>query len=131
MFDTSPVKIVLAEDEEMISTAYKEGFSYLGYDISIAWNGAEAIESITQSMPDILLLDVIMPIMNGFEALELIRSNPKFKKLPIIMLTNLSQPSDKEHAFSLGATDYLIKSDITLKELVARIKEVLASANNA
>jgi DNA-binding response OmpR family regulator len=80
-------------------------------------------------MPDILLLDVIMPTMNGFEALEVIRANSKLKTLPIVMLTNLSQPSDRQRALELGATDYLIKSDITLKELVVRILEVLAKAN--
>jgi DNA-binding response OmpR family regulator len=129
MSDPRSIKILLAEDEEMISTAYKEGFSYLGYDIVVACDGAEAIEAIKASMPDILLLDVIMPTMNGFEALEVIRANSKLKTLPIVMLTNLSQPSDRQRALELGATDYLIKSDITLKELVVRILEVLAKAN--
>lgn len=108
--------------------AYKEGFSYLGYDIVVAWNGAEAVAAITNNPPDILLLDIIMPTMNGFETLEIIRSKPEFKQLPIIMLTNLSQPSDRERAFELGATDYLIKSDITLKELVARIEELVTAS---
>lgn len=120
-------KIVLAEDEEIISMAYKHGLTYLGYEVVVATDGLEAIAAVEAEQPDILLLDIIMPNMNGIEALKKIRSTPAFAELPIIMLTNLSQPSDEAAARELGATDYLIKSDITLEQLTERINAVLAA----
>lgn len=119
------IKIVLAEDEEIISMAYQQGLGFLGYDVVVAQDGKEAVAAVTAEKPDILLLDIIMPTMNGFETLETIRGNSVYKDMPIIMLTNLSQPSDEVKARDLGATDYLIKSDITLRQLDERIHEVL------
>jgi CheY-like chemotaxis protein len=118
-------KIVLAEDEEIISMAYQQGLTFLGYEVVIAQDGLDAIEALKQQIPDILLLDIIMPNMNGFEVLEAVRKNPDYKELPIIMLTNLSQSSDELQARELGANDYMIKSNITLKQLVERIESIL------
>jgi CheY-like chemotaxis protein len=118
-------KIVLAEDEEIISMAYQHGLTYLGYEVVVAQDGLEAIDALNKQLPDILLLDIIMPNMNGFEVLQAVRNNPAYKKLPIIMLTNLSQPSDEEQARELGANDYMIKSNITLTQLVERIESIL------
>jgi len=121
-------KILLAEDEEMISMAFHYGLTYLGYDVTVAVDGLETLAKLDEITPDILLLDMIMPNMNGLETLEALRQKPAYKQLPVIMLTNLSQPSDMTTAYELGATDYLIKSDITLDELVKRVEEILVRA---
>jgi CheY-like chemotaxis protein len=123
-----PTKILLAEDEEIISMAYQHGLTYLGYEVVVAQDGLEAIQALQKQIPDILLLDIIMPNMNGIEVLQAVRTDPAYKKLPIIMLTNLSQPSDEEQARELGASDYMIKSNITLTQLVERIESILHPA---
>ena len=125
MNKSKPIKIVLAEDEEIIAMAYKEGLGYVGYDIFIARDGLEALEAVKNEKPDILLLDIIMPNMNGYEVLKAIRKDPKLDKLPIIVLTNLSQSSDEAEARNLGATDYLIKSNVSLKELIVHINKYI------
>jgi CheY-like chemotaxis protein len=125
MSNKSIAKIVLAEDEEIISMAYQHGLTYLGFEVVLAKDGLEAIAAVEAEKPDVLLLDIIMPNLNGIEALKKIRGNPTFASLPIIMLTNLSQPSDEAMARELGATDYLIKSDITLDQLTEHINQAL------
>lgn len=119
-------KIVLAEDEEMISSAYKLGLTHLGYEVVVASDGVEALAALRSDLPDVLLLDIIMPNMNGFEALEAIRKDPMMDGLRVIVVSNLSQPADEAKALSLGAQDYLIKADHTLAQLVERIERVLA-----
>jgi CheY-like chemotaxis protein len=123
-----PIKIVLAEDEYFIAMAYEEGLSYAGYQVVLANDGEEALAALKQDLPDLVLLDIIMPNMNGFEALTIIRADPKLKHLPVVVLSNLSQAADEAEARRLGATDFLIKSDYSLKELVAFIEDVLASS---
>lgn len=127
MSSSAQLNILLAEDEEIIAMAYQEGFGYLGHRVVVACDGEEAIAALKKEVPDILLLDIIMPNMNGFEVLKAIRKEPRLKDLPVIMLTNLSQSSDEAEARELGATDYLIKSNISLGQLMDRIETVLAA----
>ena len=95
---TKVIKIVLAEDEPTIAMAYKLGLSYHGFDVIVAGDGQEALEVLERESPDIILLDVIMPIKNGFEVLETIRTKPNLIKLPVLVLTNLGQPTDADRA---------------------------------
>src|SRR5579872_1941561 len=99
--------ILLAEDEEIIAIAYKEALGHIGYRVEVARDGIEALAAIKKQVPDLVLLDIIMPNMNGFETLKAIRANPKLKKLPVMVVSNLSQPADEEKARALGANDYL------------------------
>jgi CheY-like chemotaxis protein len=124
---TRPKKIVLAEDEHLIAMAYQEGLGYAGYDVVVASDGIEALTAIKQEQPDLVLLDLIMPKMNGFETLKAIRKDPQLKKLPVVVISNLSQATDEAKARKLGATDFLVKSDYSLTELVAHIEKVLAT----
>jgi DNA-binding response OmpR family regulator len=128
MSTTKPIKVILAEDEEIISTVYKLGLTHHGYEVTVAHDGLEAMEYLKKDTPDILLLDIIMPNMNGFEVLEALNKDRKFKGLPIIVLSNLSQSTDEQKALDLGASDYLIKADYSLKELVACIEKVLLAS---
>lgn len=128
MGSKKPVKLVLAEDEEIIAMAYQEGLGYNGYTVIVAPDGVKALVAIKKEQPDLVLLDIIMPNMNGFEVLKVLRSDPKFRQLPVIVVSNLSQPTDEAKARELGADDYLIKADHSLDELMARIEKVLAAA---
>lgn len=126
MQDTvKPIKIVLAEDEPMISLAYQKGLGFHGFDVVVAGDGAKALVAVQEHNPDILLLDIIMPRLNGIEVLERLRSDDKFKSLPVIVLTNLGQPSDAQRVDELGAIAYLIKANLSLKELVQYIEDAL------
>ena len=122
-----PKKIVIAEDEELIAQAYKDGLSLFDYEVYLARDGAEALEMIEQTQPDLVLLDLIMPTMNGFETLETLRNNTKYKNLPILVATNLTQASDEKRARQLGADDYFIKAEHSIKELADRIQNFLDS----
>ncbi len=118
-------KILLAEDDKFISLAYKDGLSRAGYTVIHAENGKKALDLVKKEVPDIILLDVIMPEMNGFEVLEELKKIPKIKKIPVVILSNLGQESDIQKGQELGATDYMIKSNYSLGEVVDKIKKIL------
>lgn len=121
MEDIKP-KILLAEDDEFIVCAYKEYLNQNGFDVIVASDGEETINKIKAEKPDLVLLDLIMPIKNGFEVLEEIRKDKEADAIPIIVLSNLGQKSDIEQCGKLGANDYLVKTDTNLKKVVAKIK---------
>jgi DNA-binding response OmpR family regulator len=118
-------KILLAEDDKFISLAYRDGFKKAGFEVLYASDGQEAINLAQNSQPDIILLDIIMPVKNGFEALEEIRKISSLKDVPILVLSNLGQETDIQKAKSLGADDYLIKSNYSLAEVVKFIEKHL------
>jgi DNA-binding response OmpR family regulator len=122
---TKPIKIVLAEDEPMIALAYQQALTYHGFNVTVARDGKEALAVIEKEQPDLLLLDVIMPHMNGIEVLEVLRTNSELQKLSVIMLTNLGQPSDAERVEKLGARAYLIKANLSLDDLVRHISDAV------
>jgi len=84
------------------------------------------LEAVEKSQPDIILLDLVLPKLTGFEVLEKIKSQDKLKKIPVILLTNLSQKSDVEKGLKLGADDYLIKAHFMPSEVVSKIKQLVA-----
>ena len=122
---SKPIKIVLAEDESTIAMAYQQGLGFHGFDVVVAKDGAMALEAINTVYPDIVLLDLIMPNMNGVEVLEALRDKPESVSLPVIVLTNLGQASDAMRVYELGAKAYLIKANLSLKELVEQIHSAL------
>ncbi len=118
-------KIVLADDEKFIAIAYKDGLSRAGYSVIVAQDGQEALEKIQAEKPDLILLDLIMPKMTGFEVLKAVKSDPALQSIPVIILSNLSQATDKDEAIKNGATDFLVKSDLSLQEIIDYIKPIL------
>ncbi len=121
----SKIKIFIGEDDKFISRAYQDGFKRAGFEVHTGFDGNEVIAKIKENKPDLLLLDLIMPQKNGFEVLGEIKMNKELAKIPIIVLSNLGQDSDVERAKELGAYDYLIKANFSMKEVVEKIKEVL------
>lgn len=122
-------KILIAEDDVFISRAYKDGLEQAGFEVVIAVDGIETLDKIRTEKPHLVLLDLIMPNKNGFEVLEEIKKDDTFKKhVPIVILSNLGQESDVEKGKELGAIDYLVKADLSMKQVIEKIKQYLTKA---
>ncbi len=119
-------QILLIEDDKYIFRAYKDGLERAGFEVSGASNGLDGVNKAKEEHPDMILLDLILPVKNGFEVLEEIKIDEKTKNIPVIILSNLGQDSDVQKGNALGAEDYLIKSNYSMKEVVERVKFYLA-----
>ncbi len=118
-------KILIVEDDPFISDMYATKFQMKGYMVGLAKNGREAMEEIKKEKPDIILLDVLMPRMDGYEFLEKFKKKKEFGNIPVIILTNLGQKREVEKGLSLGADDYIIKAYFTPKEVVEKVENLL------
>jgi len=96
-----------------------------GYNVLPAINGAIGVELAQQKKPDLILLDLILPELNGFEVLKKIKNNKKTKDIPVIVLTNLENAKDIDKVIELGATTYLVKANYRLDEIALKIKQIL------
>jgi DNA-binding response OmpR family regulator len=115
-------KILIIEDEEMLSTMYKVKFENEGYEVSTARDGAEGLAIAFKENPDIILLDIIMPKIDGFAVLKKFHENDMTKNTPVILLTNLGQDEDVKRGNELGAVGYLIKANNTPSEVVEKVR---------
>lgn len=122
------VTILIAEDEEDLREMYTMALFAKGYEVLEAANGIEALDWLEKRPESIalILLDVVMPGMDGFETLEKIRKDERFRKIPVLVSTNLDNEDDKKQAMSLGAKDYFVKSQHTPAELVGEVQMVLS-----
>lgn len=116
------IKILLVEDEIFNARVYRDGFERQGFLVDVAADGEEALHKMTEQKPDIVLLDLILGQKSGFMILEEMKQNEHLRAIPVIILSDLAQESDIEKAKKLGAIDYLVKSDLSLKEVVERVK---------
>lgn len=117
--------ILVAEDDTFYAKIYQSKLAAEGFEVEIASNGDQAIEFIAGRMPDILLLDLIMPEKDGFQTLEELRKNERTKDLKVIVLSNLGQEEDIKKAKAYGVLDYIVKTDISIQDLVKVIKDAL------
>lgn len=118
-------KILIAEDDKFLANAYRLKFSKSGFSVKLAMDGAEAIKELSVSIPDLIILDLIMPNKDGFSVLEELKNNPKWQKIPVIVATNLEQKEDIDKAKALGAVDYIVKSNTTIEEIINKVKHQL------
>ena len=118
-------KILLIEDDKMIVEMYTLKFESEGYEVVCAENGRDGLEKAGKENPDIILLDVILPEMDGFSVLKSIKELDIVKEVPVILLTNLGQDGDIKRGFELGAVDYLIKANYTPAQVIDRIKTLI------
>jgi len=109
----------------MISSMYKTKFEADGFEVFIADNGASGLELAKKEMPDLIMLDVILPQLDGFAVLEQIKKDQAIKNIPVIMLTNLGTSEDKAKGETMGALDYFVKASLTPAQISAKIKEIL------
>jgi CheY-like chemotaxis protein len=117
-------KILVAEDDAFISEIYCAKFASLGHQVILAENGKIALEKISKEKPDVVLLDIVMPEMDGWKVLSELKKNPKLNNIPVLMLTNLGDKESAERAIKQGADSYLIKSYYTPEEVVEKIEEL-------
>lgn len=118
--------ILLVEDDPFLLSMYSTKFELEGYKVLSAENGEKGLKiAMEENGIDVILLDILMPVMNGFEVLEKLKKNDKAKDIPVILLTNLNQKDEIERGLALGADDYLIKAHFMPSEVVEKIKKVL------
>lgn len=120
-------KILMIEDDKFLRKIYKNKLSKSGFEFVEAINGIEGLNKVLFEKPDLVLLDLILPRKNGFDVLIEMKRNPATKKIPVIILSNLGQETDIQRGLSLGAQDYLVKTDVSLSEVVNKVKENLVS----
>ena len=118
-------KILLVEDDRSLARMYTTKLEKSGYTVQTVVGGKDCIDVVAVFKPDVILLDIIIPQMDGFAVLQSLKSNPAMKNVVVILLTNLGQDEDIEKGKSLGAHDYLVKSQFTPAEIVARMEAAL------
>lgn len=118
-------KIVIIEDEVILRETLHDFLEKENFEVNSAADGEAGVELVMRKIPDLVLLDIILPKKNGYEVITELRENQTTKDVPIILLTNLGSIRDIEKALALGATTYLVKADYQLKEIVEKIKGVL------
>lgn len=122
-------KILFIEDETALQKTFDSFLTKQGFEMLSALDGEIGLRLAKTKKPDLILLDLILPKIDGFELLKKIKADPDIKDIPIIVLTNLESLSDINRALEAGATTYLVKSDFNLDEILEKIKQSLAKAN--
>ncbi len=119
-------KILLIDDDELLADMYSIKFSESEFETKVAFNGADALEKIRKGFnPDVILLDILMPVMDGFELLRRIKQNNLLKNSKKIILSNLGQEEEIKKGLSLGADDYIIKASFIPSQIIKKIKEII------
>jgi len=118
-------KILLVEDDKALIEMYAIKFKEEGFNLLMAEDGLAGLELAKKESPDVVLLDVMLPKMDGFAILTELKKDPKTQKIAVLMLSNLGQQSDIEKGKKLGASDYVVKASMTPKEVVEKVKSYL------
>lgn len=126
--DKSKKKILLVEDDDALANVYMIRLEAEGFDLRRVANGEDALAAAQDYRPDLIILDVMMPKVSGFDVLDILRNTPQTANIKVIMLTALSQDSDRQRAEQLGADDYLVKSQVVIADVVDHIKQQLGMA---
>ncbi len=121
-------KVLIAEDDKFLSSAYRVKLTKAGFEVQMASDGNEAIAALQTFTPDIILLDLIMPVKDGFTVLAEIKANDSLKNIPVIVASNLGQKEDIEKSRQLGAVDFVVKSDLSLEGVIEKINKILEPA---
>jgi len=118
-------KILFVEDEAAIQKTLGESLRRQGYDVQAALDGEQGLRMAESELPDLILLDLILPKLHGLDVLEKLRQIEKTEKIPVIILTNLENVGEVERAIELGATTYLVKANYSLDEVVSKVKKAI------
>jgi len=119
------VKVLIVEDDVMLNKIYQTKLGIVGYKVFAAYDGEEGIKKMEETLPNIVLLDLMLPKKNGFEVLETVKQNIKLNHIPVIILSNLGQGDDIERGRALGADDFLVKSNVKLETVLEKVEQVL------
>lgn len=119
-------KILLIEDDSLVTRMYQRLFTEdSGFQLIIAKDGQEGLKILKETAPDLILLDIIMPKIDGIEVLKRIKKDEETADIPVLMLTNLNEPTPVADAISLGARGYLVKSNYMPSEVMQQVKDIL------
>ena len=121
------MRILLVEDDKFLLKFFAARLKEEDFEVVLAEDGEEAVRKVKEEKPDLILLDLILPKKDGFAVLKEIKSDEKTKNIPVFVLSNLGQESDREKAKELGAVDYLVKVNFDLKEIIKKIKNYFNS----
>jgi DNA-binding response OmpR family regulator len=119
-------KVLVVEDDRFLLKILTMKFSAEGFDVASASDGEDGLKQLVSDPPDLLVLDLILPKMNGFEVLTEMRTNATTKNIPVVVLSNLGQDEDIRRANELGAQEFLVKSNLSIMEVVGKVKEAYA-----
>jgi DNA-binding response OmpR family regulator len=122
------MKILIIEDEEVLVRVLKEKFEEENYKVSIARDGAGALMIARRNLPDMILLDIVLPKVNGLDVLEKLKSDDELQTIPVIMISNLGDDTKVKQALKLGAVDYMIKSQHPINEVVEKVNDHILKA---
>ncbi|RJQ26545.1 response regulator [Candidatus Parcubacteria bacterium] len=119
--------ILIVEDESLLGNLLKQRLEHEGFSVIWCKDGEEALDHLRSSRPDLILLDIILPKISGFELLETMQADPQIERAPVIITSNLGQDSDVSRGQSLGAIEYFVKAKVSIEELVDHIKTMVAN----
>ena len=125
MAEEQKPKILMIEDDVFMSDLLGQALDKAGFEVAAAKSGTEGVDKFKEAKPDIILLDLLLPDQNGFEALRQIRRLPHGPETKVLVLSNLAKESNGEEAKRLGAVDYMVKANFSLDEIISKIREVL------
>ncbi len=117
--------VLIVEDDQFFSGLVAQKLNQAGFEVLLAGGGEEALNVLKEKTPSLIILDLMMPGMDGFEVLSRIKKEEKTKEIPTVVLSNLGQRDEVDRAISLGADDFLIKVNFTLDEIVEKVKEII------
>jgi len=123
--------ILIVEDKIFLSNIMRVRLEDEGYRVKLASDGKEALKLLEEGIPDVVLLDLIMPNMNGFDFLAQMKENVLYKDIPVIVTTNLNQNEDMIRVKAMGVTEYIVKSDITMDELEDKVTKIVKKNTNS
>lgn len=118
-------KILIVEDDQFILNSFRVKLQKAGFEVQIATNGQEALKVLSQFIPDLIILDLVLPVKDGFAVLEELKSNEQYRPIPVLITSSLGQKEDIEKGMALGATDYITKTKLTLDQLVAKVNSLI------
>lgn len=119
-------KILLVEDEPLLSNLLKQRLEKEGMEVFQAHDGEEALSFLRTSKPDLIILDIILPKVSGFEVLQFLQSDPQLEKAPVIIASNLGQEADVNKGRGLGAVQYFVKAKMSIEDLVNEVKKAVS-----
>lgn len=119
-------KVVIVEDEPALQDIYRTKLDMEGYEVHTASDGVEGLSTVVSEMPDVVLLDVVLPIKDGFQVLEDLKANPQTKDIPVIILSNLGQGYEIKRGMALGAKAFLTKANLTPDQIHKEIERVMS-----
>ncbi len=123
--ESNSKKILIVEDDDSLAGIYEVRLSNESYSLNRVNNGEDALAAAIDFQPDLILLDIMMPKVSGFDVLDILKNTPETAAIKIVMLTAMGQESDKKRAMELGADDYLVKSQVLIVDILDRIKKQL------